>query len=88
MPSNSQKGCHHIIIKIGSQIGRLKTEDVDRINMLMQFDNPTAIELTTVDPGLPVAKGIIKLHRGKAILENCPSAGYRFLIKLPVYSEA
>jgi len=84
----TQQQNDHITITIGSQIGRLKTEDIDRINMLMQFDNPTALELTTVDPGLPVAKGIIKLHRGKAILENCPSAGYRFLITIPVYSEA
>jgi light-regulated signal transduction histidine kinase (bacteriophytochrome) len=84
----TQQQNDHVVITIGSQIGRLKTEDIDRINMLMQFDNPTSLELTTVDPGLPVAKGIIKLHRGKAVLENCPSAGYRFLIKLPVYSEA
>jgi hypothetical protein len=51
----------------------------------MKMDGPTVLELSTFDPGLPVVKGIIGLHRGQIILDSDPFGGYRFEITLPGY---
>lgn len=81
---SNQQGSE-VLIVIGSRGGELSQEKIDRINALMKMDGPTVLELSTFDPGLPVVKGIIGLHRGQIILDSDPLGGYRFEIRLPGY---
>jgi CheY-like chemotaxis protein/anti-sigma regulatory factor (Ser/Thr protein kinase) len=74
-----------VLIVIGSRGGELSQDKIDRINALMKMDGPTVLELSAFDPGLPVVKGIISLHRGQISLDSDPLGGYRFEITLPGY---
>lgn len=81
---NTKSSTVEIVISFSSE---LNDDVVAEITEILATDDPDLLKYPQFGPNLFIAKGYVALHKGKLLFSKGKSAGFHFVIQLPVYQD-